>query len=213
MLREDANQNGTQDGYDVDNVVAMVFGTGTRRWKLRRYASASAATFNPLDTSSELLELSALRPVWNARTRLSDLHPDTIHSQREYGLPSGPGPGAGRHILTRRDDDFDGTARADGSELVAFTSASFAAAAHARWLDDADPVRAARLVDHDANNVGASAVHASGNPEVMRLDDSPNARRACSPNCHRRGSVTAHPCRWCFRWQAPTAARIAGISH
>ncbi len=188
LIREDNDQDAKLDGYDVDRVVEIFFDPADRRSKIRRFQSASALEYDPVDLDPDPLELPNLKTIWNARKQLSDLDPSTITAQRAYSTPVGTGPNAGRHILTWVDDNFNGIVATNGSETLPFTTATFATGNRFRWLDESSNTIANntiewvrgkeiaglrnRTVDYDGDNGGGFATNSpSGNPEVMRLGD------------------------------------------
>lgn len=188
LIREDNDQDGKLDGYNVDKVVEIFFDDVDRRSKIRRFASSDPLNFNPVDLNPAPLELTELQTIWNARERLSDLDEATIENQRSYNTVVGTGANAGRHIITWVDDDFNDIVDVSGSETVSFDTTTFASSNRHRWLDDDDTtitnnlinwIRGKevaglreRIVDYDNDNAGGSATHSpSGNPEVMRLGD------------------------------------------
>lgn len=188
LIREDNDQDGKLDGYNVDKVVEIFFDDVDRRSKIRRFASSDPLNFDPVDLNPAPLELTELQTIWNARERLSDLDNATIENQRAYDTVIGPGANAGRHILTWVDDDFNNIVDVSGSETVSFDTTTFGLSNRHRWLDDDDTavtdnlinwIRGKeiaglreRIVDYDNDNAGGAATHSpSGNPEVMRLGD------------------------------------------
>ena len=193
-LREDGDQDGTLDKYDIDKVVEIFFDAVDRRAKFRRISSSDANVFkNPV--SSAPLELSELKTVWNARNRLADLDAGTIDNQRAYGQVISTSPNAGRHILTWIDTGPSGIAddlvATDGSELVSFDATTLGTANRWRWLDEGTLATAQKLirwvrgkeftdmrnrtVDYDGDNGSGVAQTPSGQPEVMRLGDIANS--------------------------------------
>ncbi|HMM76988.1 MAG TPA: PilC/PilY family type IV pilus protein [Gammaproteobacteria bacterium] len=126
LIREDGDQDGQIDGFDVDRVVKLVFDNNVepseRRTKLVRYVpkpddpntpAREGVDPNRPDPSDpeqftptapvEIYGANGLKTVWNARERLSDLDEATITTQRAYGDTADEG----RYILTWMDDDFD----------------------------------------------------------------------------------------------------------
>lgn len=187
LIREDNDQDGRLDNYDVDKVVEIFFDDIDRRAKIKRFDSSDPNNFTVVDPNPTPLELVELQTIWNARERLSDLDNDTIEVQRTFNTAVGTGANEGRHILTWVDDDFDDIVDVGGSEMVNFDATAFSSNNRHRWLDE-DDVNIAnlflnftrgkhfagarnRVVDYDGDNVGGTATHASGNLEVMRLGD------------------------------------------
>ena len=187
LIREDNDQDGKLDGYDVDKVVEIFFDEVDRRAKIKRFDSTDPLEFTASNPNPTPLELTELQTLWNARERLSDLDNDTMNVQRPYNTPVGTGPNEGRHILTWVDDDFNDIVNVAGSETVNFDTTAFSSNNRHRWLDEDDPAIANnlinwvrgkeiaglrnRVVDYDGDNAGSTAKHASGNLEVMRLGD------------------------------------------
>ncbi|MBI4693396.1 MAG: hypothetical protein HY749_05185 [Gammaproteobacteria bacterium] len=193
-IREDNATKGTQgklDGYDVDQVIDVFYDTVDRRSKVRRWTSSDATTFKP--TGSTIVELSALRPIWDAQQRLTNLVDTNIPTQRSYGQTADNG----RYIFTWFDNDGNGIVDA-ATEVADFTAASIMASNY-RWLDvhvnatdtvatDVANAQALvnwvrgedtgltqfrnRTVDYDGDG---SAALANGAPEVMRLGDIVNS--------------------------------------
>ena len=86
---------------------------------------------NPSDpaqfTAAAPAELGSLKPVWNARERLSSLSNSTISTQRTYTDTAD----TGRHILTWL-DDADGVV--ESGEVTDFTSSNVTSSNY-YWLD------------------------------------------------------------------------------
>ena len=187
LIREDNDQDGKLDGYDVDKVVEIFFDAVDRRAKLKRFDSSDPLVFTIVNPNPIPVELTELQTIWNARERLSDLDNATMNVQRPYNTPVGTGANEGRHILTWVDDDFNDIVDVGGSEMVNFDTTAFSSSNRHRWLDEDDvptannlinwtrgqevAVLRNRVLDYDGNNTGGTATHASGNLEVMRLGD------------------------------------------
>lgn len=130
FLREDADGDAKLDGYDVDKVIEIFFDETERRARLKRFRSTSATEFI-LDSEETPVELSDLKPIWNARKQLSAL--SNVTTQRTYTDTADQG----RHILTWIDGDYDNLV--DSSEVVSFDTSNFTDS-NFGWLDIWDGV-------------------------------------------------------------------------
>ena len=123
LFREDNNSSGTQgklDDYSVDNIVEIFFSETDQRAKIRRYTSV--ANYQTGTSAGTEAELTSLMPIWNARDELAELDSANIHQQRTYGTAVSSS-GAGRHILTWKDSNTNGTV--DSGETTNFVTGSF----------------------------------------------------------------------------------------
>ncbi|MDF4004490.1 hypothetical protein P3W33_13900 [Luteibacter sp. PPL552] len=114
LLREDSNGNDKLDDYTVDKVVTFSYQSGTQRTMVTRYTSSDPKTFTP--SSSETIELTDLKTIWNARSMLWD--PSLVTgTQRPYGTAFGNS--SGRYIFTWVDANNNGVV--DAGEVRPFT--------------------------------------------------------------------------------------------
>ncbi|MEM7541557.1 MAG: hypothetical protein AAF384_08220, partial [Pseudomonadota bacterium] len=173
LLREDADQDGALDGYNVDHVVETFYDDVENRHRIRRYFNADPLLFDGGTAIVNEDELDSLAGIWNARENLSAL--TNVLAQRPFTAPSNNG----RYITTWLDTDYDNIV--DPGEVVPFDSTTFDGT-NFGWLDQLNEANADKLVDYvrgeeqpgfrsrvvDYNNDGTA--------EVMRLADAPNAK-------------------------------------
>lgn len=119
LLRED-NSGGTGnavlDGYATDQVVEFFYDEIDQRTKFRRIASSDDGEFIPAGFTVH--ELEEVRPIWNARERLSDLSEAEVGVQRSYGSSAA----SGRYITTWIDEDRDGLIDAGEHKNFSYSS-------------------------------------------------------------------------------------------
>ena len=193
-LREDGGTKGQLDGYDVDQVVDIFYDPIDRRSKVRRWTSSDATTFTP--TSSTIVELSALQPIWDAQQRLTNLVDANIPTQRTYTQTADNG----RYVFTWFDNNGDGVVD-PATEVVDFTATNIGPSTY-RWLDvhnnagdsvatDVTNAQAlvnwvrgqdagmtqfrSRTVDYNGDGSAMLPSPNNGSPEVMRLGDVVNS--------------------------------------
>ncbi|MGH8595165.1 MAG: pilus assembly protein, partial [Gammaproteobacteria bacterium] len=177
LIREDGGVKGLLEGYNTDKVIDLFYDEAVRRTRLRRHTSDDDVVYNSVST--EEVELSDLKPIWNARESLSDLDDGTVAVQRPYDEASTEG----RHILTWLDEDIDNVP--DSSEVVDFTN-GIVSSTNFVWFDTEDDPQAqaliqwvrgqhgglsqfrSRLIDYDGDG---DLTTTGGNDEVMRLGD------------------------------------------
>ena len=141
-LREDGNSNAMLDDFAADPVVEIFFDETNptpenRRTRVRRFLGDP----EDAETSVELVELTNLRVIWNARDRLAALSDAQVTTQRPYDAPASQG----RHILTFLDLNQNG--RADANEQAPFVKGTFSARRFG-ILNAPTKVIADRLVDY-----------------------------------------------------------------
>ena len=139
LIREDGDGDGQIDNFSTDKVVRVKFDDATttpdaeRKTVVVRYTPVVPDVNNPDPsdtaqfTAAAPAELASLKPVWNARERLSSLSNATITTQRAYTSTAD----TGRHILTWL-DDTDGVV--ETGEVVDFISSNITSSNY-YWLD------------------------------------------------------------------------------
>ena len=93
-LREDSNGNATLDDYTVDKAVTLFYNPGSNQTVIQRYTSDDNG--KTLIPEGNTVDLTELKPVWDARERLMEISNNKILTQRNYSSPSNNG----RYILT-----------------------------------------------------------------------------------------------------------------
>lgn len=174
LMREDGDNDATLDGYETDPVVEVYYDENLLQTRVRRYTCTACPTpFDKTDpaVSVSTVGLTALRPLWNARDRLSALSNSTITSQRSYTTSAS----TGRHILAWIDADNDGVV--DSGETKDFTSSNITGTNYT-WFDVATQSEAQNIVDFIRGKNGISGFRNreinfdnSGATEIMRLGD------------------------------------------
>ncbi|MEJ2686533.1 MAG: hypothetical protein P8124_04855, partial [Gammaproteobacteria bacterium] len=104
FLREDGNQNGKLDDYDVDKIVELQYDSSSGKTVVARATSTDPNI--PKGLSWTTAPLSSLKPIWNAQDRLANL--TDVVTQRTYSNNASQG----RYIFTTINGnkvDFDET--------------------------------------------------------------------------------------------------------
>jgi len=116
-LRED-NGDATLGDYYDDPVIETYFDDGENRTRVKRWVSTEHDRYLP--GNPEIVELSDIKPLWNAREQLNfpSLNDSEIATQRPYGTTAANG----RYIKTWIDANLNGVV--DTGEFVDFAEAS-----------------------------------------------------------------------------------------
>ncbi len=115
LLREDSNGDARLGDYDTDSIVELIFDPNSSQTQLQRFSTDDEGVTKTPDGS--LKPLSQLKPIWDARKRLSQL--DNLVGQRSYSASAS----TGRHILTWLDENNNNLV--DTAETLEFTLATF----------------------------------------------------------------------------------------
>ncbi len=114
-FREDTNGNRTLDDYATDRIVTLSFDPISNSTVIQRYTSSDNGV--TLTADGGRVDLTDLKPVWDARKRLMEV--SNVTSQRNYTALTN----TGRHILTWLDANNNGNV--DSGEEQPFVSATF----------------------------------------------------------------------------------------
>lgn len=159
-LREDSDGDGALDDYSVDRIVDVYYDSAGKETLVQRYTTSDQGVSVAADGIP--VSLNALKPVWKAQDRLSDIA--DVVSQRTYSTSAA----TGRHILT-----------SIGGVLKNFTSSAFTDADNLyRHLGVATTGEATNLIKFIRGEEGISGYRSrtvdydnDGTDEILRLGD------------------------------------------
>lgn len=204
-LREDTNQNGALDDYNVDYPIVLYYDDVLERSRVQRYQLKNNADLTQIDDDDfevkDIIEVEAFKPIWNARNELAKLDNDTqIKAQRSYSTLANPdinvlGSG-GRYIFTGIDADNNGLV--EQGETFAFDKVNFPATVadnNYRYLglDSTNYTQAPDIVNFIRGYEGISGYRTravdydgDGTEEIWRLGDFIHSEPASvsSPNAN-----------------------------
>ncbi|MGD2075619.1 MAG: PilC/PilY family type IV pilus protein, partial [Gammaproteobacteria bacterium] len=175
LVREDNNQNARLDDYQTDKVVKVYYDSATRQTRICRFDSTTKDVYTPdiVNAGGECegisLPLEQMKPLWNARERLSAIN--DVTSQRSYSSSAD----TGRYILTWKDVDLDGTV--DAGESVAFTPNGFDTANGYGFFNTLSQAEADDIINYIRGQEIAGKRNrtidfdGNGTEEIMRLGD------------------------------------------
>lgn len=151
LVREDTNQNGRLDGYDIDRVVEYFFDTnvGKARANLFYGPGNGTAPDVEIDAASATVDVEDLATLWEARDQLAEL--TDVLTQRPYN----DNAATGRYIIS----SVDGTTALDfvqvSDEQIAALVAAQSSAQEALTNAQATLYVAQAQYDGAQNSVGA----------------------------------------------------------
>ncbi|MRI33715.1 hypothetical protein EOPP23_12030 [Endozoicomonas sp. OPT23] len=164
LLREDSNGDAALGDYDTDKIVELIFDPNSSQTQLQRYSTTDEGLNRTPEGS--LQPLNQLKPIWDARERLSDV-PDVV-TQRNYSTSAS----AGRHIFTWLDDNDNG--QVDTAETQTFTPATFTGSEGYLGVSstDVEPlVNYVRGVESDGSRSRTIDFDGDGQLDTWRLGD------------------------------------------